>query len=193
MIPLNPSHPAFLEQAASANVIPVWTEIVADGDTPVSAFAKIGGEAPAFLLESAEQNDQVGRYSFLGAGARVMISARDKIVTITENGRSRTFESARDPLDELQKVMSGYRPAGAQDLPGFHGGVVGYLGYDCVRWFEPTIPPPRKDELGIPDMCFLLTEQSLFRPPAKKTEGRRQRVCRSSGRGSSLRRGRARN
>jgi anthranilate synthase component I len=157
MIPLNPSHPAFLEQAASANVIPVWTEVVADGDTPVSAFAKIGGEAPAFLLESAEQNDQVGRYSFLGAGARVMISARDKIVTITENGRSRTFESARDPLDELQKVMSGYRPAGARDLPGFHGGVVGYLGYDCVRWFEPTIPPPRKDELGIPDMCFLLT------------------------------------
>ena len=109
MIPLNPSRSVFMEQAAAANVVPVWTEIVADGDTPVSAFAKIGGEAPSFLLESAEQSDQVGRYSFLGAGARLMISARDKIVTVTENGEIRSFESARDPLDELQKIMARYR------------------------------------------------------------------------------------
>ena len=157
MIPLNPSRSVFMEQAAAANVVPVWTEIVADGDTPVSAFAKIGGEAPSFLLESAEQSDQVGRYSFLGAGARLMISARDRTVTVTENGEIRTFESARDPLDELQKIMARYRVARGTSLPGFHGGVVGYLGYDCVRWFEPTIAPPPKDELCVPDMFFLLT------------------------------------
>ena len=87
MTPLNPSRSVFMEQAATANVVPVWTEIVADGDTPISAFAKIGGEAPSFLLESAEQGDQVGRYSFLGAGARLMISARDKTVTVTERER----------------------------------------------------------------------------------------------------------
>jgi anthranilate synthase component I len=156
MIPLNPSRSAFAEQAAKANVVPVWTEIVADGDTPVSAFAKIGGDAPSFLLESAEQSDQVGRYSFLGAGAKLMISARDKTVTVVELGRVRSFESARDPLDELQKIMARYRSAPAEDLPGFHGGAVGYLGYDCVRWFEPTIAPPPKDELGVPDMVFLL-------------------------------------
>src|SRR4029453_18145007 len=154
MIPLNPSRSVFMEQAATANVVPVWTEIVADGDTPVSAFAKIGREAPSFLLESAEQSDQVGRYSFLGAGARLMISARDKTVTVTENGKIRTFESARDPLDELQKIMTRYRVARDPSLPGFHGGVVGYLGYDCVRWFEPTIAPPPKDELCVPDMFF---------------------------------------
>jgi len=157
MIPLNPSRSVFLEQAAGANVVPVWTEIVADGDTPISAFAKVGASAPSFLLESAEQSDQVGRYSFLGAGARVLITARDKTVTVTENGQARTFEAARDPLDELQQIMARYRVAPGSNLPGFHGGMVGYLGYDCVRWFEPTIAPPPKDELGVPDMFFLLT------------------------------------
>jgi anthranilate synthase component 1 len=157
MIPLNPSRSVFREQAAAANVIPVWTEIVADGDTPISAFAKIGRQAPSFLLESAEQSDQVGRYSFLGAGARLMISARDKVVSVTErNGEIRTFEASRDPLDELEKIMRRYRAAREPNLPGFHGGVVGYLGYDCVRWFEPTIAPASKDELGLPDMFFLL-------------------------------------
>ena len=162
MIPLNPSRSAFLEQAAGANVVPVWTEIVADGDTPISAFAKIGARAPSFLLESAEQSDQVGRYSFLGAGARLMISARDKTVTVTENGEIRTFEAARDPLDELQKIMARYRVSHGARLPGFHGGVVGYLGYDCVRWFEPTVAPAPKDELGVPDMFFLLTGTVLI-------------------------------
>jgi anthranilate synthase component 1 len=157
MIPLNLSRSIFREQAAAANVVPVWTEIVADGDTPISAFAKIGGQAPSFLLESAEQSDQVGRYSFLGAGARLMISARDKVVSVTEkNGEIRTFESSRDPLDELEKIMRRYRAAREPNLPGFYGGVVGYLGYDCVRWFEPTVAPASKDELGVPDMFFLL-------------------------------------
>lgn len=156
MIPLSPSRSVFAEQTATANVVPVWTEIVADGDTPVSAFAKIGGEAPSFLLESAEQSDQVGRYSFLGAAARLTVSAREKTVTVTENGETRTFEAKRDPLDELEQIMARYRIAPGTDLPGFHGGMVGYLSYDCVRWFEPTIPPPPQDELGVPDMFFML-------------------------------------
>lgn len=155
MIPLQPSRSAFAEQAAASNVIPVWTEIVADGDTPVSAFAKIGGQAPSFLLESAEQSDQVGRYSFLGTGSRLTISARNKTVTVIENGETRTYEAERDPLAELESIMARYRTA-PTDIPGFHGGAVGYLAYDCVRWFEPTIPPPPKDELGVPDMFFLL-------------------------------------
>ena len=157
MIPLHPLRSVFREQAATANVIPIWTEIVADGDTPISAFAKIGAEAPSYLLESAEQSDQVGRYSFLGAGARLMISAREKVVTVIENGESKSFEASRDPFDELQKIMTRYRVAPDPNLPGFQGGVVGYLGYDCVRWFEPTIAPPPKDDLGVPDMYFLLT------------------------------------
>jgi anthranilate synthase component 1 len=83
-------------------------------------------------------------------------------VTVTEHGEIRTFEAARDPLDELQKIMVRYRVSRGSRLPGFHGGVVGYLGYDCVRWFEPTIAPPPKDELGVPDMFFLLTGTVLI-------------------------------
>jgi anthranilate synthase component 1 len=158
MIPLIPSRPAFLEKAATARAVAVTCEIVADGDTPVSAFAKLCAEAPAFLLESAEQNDQVGRYSFLGFGARTTFTARGKKLTIVGDGPTRTFEAETDPLDELEKWMRPYRMEPDPSLPPFHGGAVGYIGYDCIRWFEPTIPPPPKDELGIPDMFFMIAE-----------------------------------
>ena len=158
MMPVTPSRSAFIEKAATDRVVPVMCEIVADGDTPVSAFAKLCGEAPSFLLESAEQKDQTGRFSFLGFGARASFTATGKTLTLTENGTSRTFETDRDPLDELEKWMAPYRTEFDPSLPLFHGGAVGYLSYDCIRWFEPTIPPAPKDELGIPDMFFMVTE-----------------------------------
>ena len=158
MMPVTPSRSAFLEKAATDRVVPVMCEIVADGDTPVSAFAKLCGEAPSFLLESAEQKDQTGRFSFLGFGARATFTATGKTLTLTENGTCRTFETDRDPLDELEKWMAPYRTRVDPTLPLFHGGAVGYLSYDCIRWFEPTIPPAPKDELGIPDMFFMVTE-----------------------------------
>ena len=158
MMPVTPLRSAFLEKAATDHVVPVMCEIVADGDTPVSAFAKLCGEAPSFLLESAEQKDQTGRFSFLGFGARATFTATGKTLTLTENGISRTFETDRDPLDELEKWMAPYRTEFDPSLPLFHGGAVGYLSYDCIRWFEPTIPPAPKDELGIPDMFFMVTE-----------------------------------
>ena len=158
MMPVTPSRSAFLEKAATDRVVPVMCEIVADGDTPVSAFAKLCGEAPSFLLESAEQKDQTGRFSFLGFGAWATFTATGKTLTLTENGTSRTFETDRDPLDELEKWMTPYRTDFDPALPLFHGGAVGYLSYDCIRWFEPTIPPAPKDELGIPDMFFMVTE-----------------------------------
>ena len=158
MIPVTPTRAAFIEKASTARVLQVSCEIVADGDTPVSAFAKLCGEAPSFLLESAEQKDQTGRFSFLGFGARATFSATGKTLTLTENGTSRTFEAERDPLDELEKWMAPYRTETDPTLPLFHGGAVGYLSYDCIRWFEPTISAPPKDELGIPDMFFMVTE-----------------------------------
>ncbi len=158
MIPVPPSRSAFLDSAAKARVVPVVCEIVADADTPVSAFVKLCSEAPSFLLESAEQNDQVGRFSFLGFGTRATFSASDKTITICEKGTSRTFEAARDPLDELERWMAPYRMAADASLPPFHGGAVGHIGYDCIRWFEPSIPAAPKDELGIPDMFFMVPE-----------------------------------
>ena len=158
MIPLDPPRAAFLEKATSARVLPVSCEIVADSDTPVSAFAKLCGEAPSFLLESAEQSDQVGRYSFLGFGAKASFTATGKYITICEGDANRSFEAERDPLDELEKWMAPYRVASDPAIAPFLGGAVGYLGYDCIRWFEQTIAAPPKDELGIPDMFFMVTE-----------------------------------
>jgi anthranilate synthase component I len=161
MIPVSPPREEFLAKAATARVVRVSCEIVADGDTPVSAFAKLGGEEPSFLLESAEQNDQTGRYSFLGFGARATFSAHGKSLTIHENGSTRTIEAARDPLDELERWMAPYKIPRDPSLPPFAGGAVGYLGYDCIRWFEPSIPPPPKDELGVPDMFFMVPASML--------------------------------
>ena len=154
--PVTPDRSTFAALAREANVIPVWTEIVADGETPISAYAKLGSQAPSFLLESAEWNDQVGRYSFLGAGGWLTVSARGRNVTIVEGTETRTYVAERDPLAEVEAIMARYRSAATEDLPGFHGGMVGYLAYDCVRWFEPTVPEPREDELGVPDLFFLL-------------------------------------
>jgi anthranilate synthase component 1 len=159
---IRPARSAFAELAATARVVPVWTEIVADGDTPVSAFAKLGDAAPSFLLESAEQSDHVGRYSFIGCGARATFSAKGKSLTLSEGKSTRTFEAGQDPLDELERWMDRYRIPHNPALPLFCGGAVGYLSYDCVRWFEPTIPEARKDELGIPDMFFQITESVVI-------------------------------
>lgn len=158
MTPISPSRAAFLEAAKDTRMVPVVCEIVADADTPVSAFVKLCSDAPSFLLESAEQNDQIGRFSFLGFGARATFSAHDKTIAITEKGKTRTYATASDPLDELEKWMSPYRVPADPSLPPFYSGAVGHIGYDCIRWFEPTIQAPPKDELGIPDMFFMVPE-----------------------------------
>ncbi len=187
MIPLNPSRSVFMEQAAAANVVPVWTEIVADGDTPVSAFAKIGARAPSFLLESAEQSDQVGRYSFLGAGARLMISARDKIVTVTENGKIRTFESARDPLDELQKIMARYRVSARSETSGLswrRGWLSRLRLCSLVRADHCAGPQGRAWRSG--HVFPLDRDGGDFRPPAPQAEDRCKCVHRRKRRGARL-------
>jgi len=162
MTPLFPTPEEFLALASSNNVVPVWTEVVADAETPVSAFHKLGSAAPSFLLESAEQSDLVGRYSFVGAGARATITARGERVTVEDAGGVRESDSGGDPLRVLEEFMSAYRAPDVPELPQFRGGAVGYLSYDAVRWFEPSVPQPRKDELGIPDMFFMIADAVLI-------------------------------
>ena len=156
---LHPTPEEFARLAATHRVVPVWTEIVADTETPVTAFAKIAGDEPAFLFESAEQDEQSGRYSILGAGAEREFIARDAHFEVRQNGKVIRSGEAADPLAELEREMSGFHaPAGMSHFPG---GCVGYLGYDAVRYFEPTIPPAAKDELGIPDLYFFTTDRVL--------------------------------
>jgi anthranilate synthase component 1 len=155
--PLFPIRDEFIELAKTANLIPVYTEFVADYETPVGVFEKIDTGRRSFLLESAEVNDQVGRYSFLGCDPQVYLESRGRRIVVEENGERREFDTATDPLSELQQLMKRYRPVHLADLPPFSGGAVGYIGFDLVRFFEPTVGEPPPDQLRVPEMIFMIT------------------------------------
>ncbi len=168
-LPLTPTRDEFLALAArgDANLFPVSAELMADCETPVTAFQKLldddpSGEDSLFLLESAENSEQIGRYSFLGSRPAVVFECRGRTVTITEPGHPCwEAEAEHDPLIDLQELLARYRPAPTVPALPFGGGAVGYMAYDAVRWFEPTVPPHPRDELGLPDMVFLITDTMI--------------------------------
>lgn len=153
-----PAEADFAREASDQNVVPVWVELVADSETPLSLLSKLSTEKTSFLLESAEQSDLVGRYSFVGSGYRAMISSHGERITATDRHGEVQSWSAADPLSELERLMAGYRCRVHPELPGFTGGAVGYLGYDAIRRFEPTVPPHPKDDLALPEMLFLIAD-----------------------------------
>ncbi len=156
--------------ALAHNVLPVTHSFVSDLETPVSAFLKLGAPRRAFLLESAEQGQHLGRYSFLGVGARALVTYADGRLTVQENGDRLEVEHA-DPFAAAAELIRSYRPpadgAGAT-LPPLAGGLVGYFGYDLVRHLEdlPDAPP---DDLGLPEMAFLLADTVLVFDHLKHT------------------------
>jgi anthranilate synthase component 1 len=160
-IPVEPSWEVFVELAKRGNVVPVYTQLAADFETPLSAYLKLRNHCPSFLLESAESTDKGGRWSILGSGPRMVFEARDREITIREGSQIRTFTAGIDVLAALEKEMSIYQPATHGGLPIFSGGMVGYLAYDAVRQFEPTLGPPPPDPLGIPDAMFVLADTLL--------------------------------
>ncbi len=164
LVPIKPSLSEFRELAKKGNLIPVSSELIADAESPVSAFQKIDDGGYSFLLESVEKSDQAGRYSFVGGAPRLIFESSGRTVRITENGATREFDTARDPLHELEELMQRYRfvPSPATGESRFSGGAVGYLSYDMVRFFEPTIAPPPNDGLGLPEMLFLITDIVLI-------------------------------
>ena len=166
---LKPSIEEFSSLAASGNMIPVWTELAADYETPVSAFQKLseGHSEPCFLLESAENSDQIGRFSFLGTDPRLEVRASGREISVREKGASdfttsQLPESEGDPLHEVERLMSVFQPVEVEGLPIFTGGAVGFLGYDMVRFFEPTVPGPPDQGLGLPDMVFVITDSLVI-------------------------------
>lgn len=157
-----PTREQFKALAVQGNVIPVYTEIISDCETPVSAFSKIGGSGHAFLLESAEHIDEGGRYSLVGSEPRVLFESQGRTIRIRENGEDRIFETDADPLTELQKLMGRYAPVALEDQPRFTGGAVGYISYDMVRFFEPTVGASPKDDLQLPESIFMITGALLI-------------------------------
>src|SRR5213594_1452600 len=155
-----PDFKEFCALARQGNLIPVSREVLADFETPVSALAKIDRGPCAYLLESVEGGEKWGRYSFLGSGAPILLHGSDREVVLSGGRRRRRIPVKTDVLDCLRALMAEYRPVEVPGLPRFCGGAVGYLSYDVVRQFE-RLPSLRKDMLGLPLMCFLLTDTLL--------------------------------
>jgi len=158
-----PSLPEFLKLTTQGNVIPVYKEISADLDTPVSAFLKIRKGPYGFLLESVEGQEKIARYSFLGSNPSLILTSRGKEITrvYPHRGHSETFETSSSPLDEIRKTMSGFRPVAVKGLPRFYGGLIGYIGYDMVRFFE-RLPDSNPDDVHCPDAFLMLTDTLLI-------------------------------
>src|SRR4029079_5215492 len=133
---LTPSLEGVRELARDHNLVPLRHTFIADCETPVSAYLKLRGDGPSFLLESAEQGQQVGRWSFLGFRPRTVIRL--------ERGEH------PDPYRFVNDEMALYRIAPLEGLPPFAGGVVGMFGYDLVRSAEPTVGDPNPDDVGMP-------------------------------------------
>ena len=143
---ISPSRDEFRELAKRGNLIPLIVDLVADVETPVSAFKKIDNGNPCFLFESAERNEESGRFSFIGFDPLVLFNSAD---------------CEGDPLTKLQHVLSHFQFVAPSEVPHFLGGAVGYIGYDVVRFFEPTVPIHPRDDLKIPEMMFMIPRMLL--------------------------------
>lgn len=156
-----PALSEFKSLAAEGNLIPVYREILADMETPVSAFKKIDDGQTSFLLESIEGGEKWARYSFLGAGPGKLFRSRDQYFEILDGEQVVRSGECDDPFTELKAFMAPYHPVELPELPRFFGGAVGYLGYDMVRFVE-DLPTDNPREIGTWDSCFLLTETLLI-------------------------------
>jgi anthranilate synthase component 1 len=191
----SPTPDEFLKLAAQGNVIPVTRRLLADIETPLSAYRKIRGAGESFLFESVEGGEHLGRYSFVGCNPRAVIKQTGSRVEVIEGGKvieSFSVENqtltrpadtlsrptgegrgegatVRDGLEVVERVMKQYRAVALPGLPRFTGGALGFLGYEFIHDVEPVVPRPPKDELGTPTMVFLIADQLLIFDRVKQT------------------------
>jgi len=149
------------------DAIPISRRLLADSLTPVSAFKRIDHGGTACLFESVVGGENVGRYSFLAFDPQLVVASSGNKVTITENGKSESFES-ENPLTEIRSRIKEFKVASFPDMPPFTGGAVGYAGYDVVRYVEdlPNSPP---DDRELPDMSFAFYDRMLVFDHITKT------------------------
>ena len=177
-----PSLEEFKKLAAQGNLIPVTRRLLADIETPLSAYRKIRGPAESFLFESVEGGEHLGRYSFVGCNPRAVIRQLADRVDVLENGRIvQSFAirqngarpgtspvsqadgaSVGDGLEVIEQLMKKYRPVSIAGLPRFTGGAVGFIGYEFIHDVEPIVPRPPRDELQTPVMYFMVADQLLI-------------------------------
>jgi anthranilate synthase component I len=150
---VSPSLEQVRELAREHTLVPLRHTFIDDCETPVSAYLKLRGDGPSFLLESAEQGQRFGRWSFLGFRPRSVIRLENGALTV--GGEQRELG---DPYAAVADELSRYRIAPIEGLPPFVGGAVGLFGYDLVRHAEPSVGAGNPDELGTPDMALMVTD-----------------------------------
>src|SRR5919201_61065 len=155
-IEVQPSLEEVRELARDHSVVPLRHTFISDTETPVSAYLRLRGEGPSFLLESAEQGRRFGRWSFLGVQPRSVIRLEDGALTV--GGEPHAFQ---DPYAAVAEELERYSVAPLPDLPPFSGGAVGMFGYDLVRWFEPTVGVPGPDDVRLPDLALMVSDVLL--------------------------------
>jgi len=150
----------FRQMAEQGNIIPVYREILGDLETPVSAYKKLRNQGPSYLLESVEGGEKWGRFSFLGFNPSLVLEIKDRRVTLERNGTPEQLDPALDPFQHLRQVMQGFQAVAAPGLPRFWGGLVGFLGYDMVRYIERL--PEQTPEIAMPEAKFVLADHLLI-------------------------------
>ena len=155
-----PDFPAFRQMAEQVNLVPVYREILGDLETPVSAYKKLRNQGPSYLLESVEGGEKWGRFSFLGFNPSLVLEIKDRRVTLERRGATELLDPGVDPFQHLRQVLQGFQAVAAPGLPRFWGGLVGYLGYDMVRYIErlPELTPP----ISVPEARFVLADHLLI-------------------------------
>ena len=140
--------------------IPISVEILADMETPLSVFKKLGNQPYSYLFESVEGGEKWARYSLIGLPASTVIKVFNNEIQIWEDGKITEKLISEDPLKFLEEYQENIKVKVNEELPGFTGGLVGYLGYDCIRYIEPRLSQSNlPDPLGTPDALFMLSEE----------------------------------
>jgi anthranilate synthase component I len=170
----SPTAEEFTKLATQGNLIPVTRRLLADFETPLSAYRKIRGHGESFLFESVEGGEHLGRYSFVGCNPRVVIRQVGDAVEVIENGKRSegakvrgplappTAGSVRDGLEVVERMLQRYKPVPLPGLPRFTGGAVGFIGYEFIHDVEPVVARPPQDDLSTPTLYFFIADELLI-------------------------------
>jgi anthranilate synthase component 1 len=167
---IHPSREAFIALATRGNVIPVCADLMADCETPVSAYAKVKAAGPSYLLESVAGGEHLSRYSFIGCRPRKIFICGPTTTEVRIPGQpTQILPTPPDPLKLIEEEMRHFHPVTLPGLPRFTGGAVGFVGYEYVTRIEETVPAVKEDALGVPLLYFMLSDSLLIFDRAKQT------------------------
>ena len=170
----SPSLEEFSRLATQGNLIPVTRRLLADFETPLSAYCKIRGHGESFLFESVEGGEHLGRYSFVGCNPRAIIRQSGNRIEVLEHGKviekfaipretnPDCSQCVRDGLEVVERMLTRYRAVALPSLPRFTGGAVGFIGYEFIHDIEPVVPCPPHNELQTPTLYFLIADELLI-------------------------------